>query len=427
MVYTQKRGKGDWPWRVFYKKPNGEWTSESGFSSEEAALDHGHKQEAAGRAGIWTDPRKAATPLGEWAQAWMDKQRPKPSTAAKRRRYLRTYILPEFEYTPIGEINKHAVKTWASQLTCAESQRTNIVGFLSTLLSAAADAEMLGGNPIFRLKLEKSGEQFAQAIETERIWAYPEHAVELAARLWPTQRGPALMVLVAAFTGMRWGEIAGLHRDNCAVTVTDMSGGRPLRRTVIRIDPKLGALHEVSMLEHQDPDDEASPVVERTKVFLGPPKPPSGARSLDVPGWLVTLLEYHLERWRHEYVFCGSKGAWWRRSNWSARIMRPACDGRPGKPGSRGHAAIPDWEPLLPGLEMHGLRHGHKTAMVEDGIPKVLRDEQMGHRRPAHLRSIDERYEHVTEAMRVERLAALTRRWDKGRAALAVDPWTDIL
>lgn len=427
MVYTQKRGKGDYPYRVFYKKPNGDWTSESGFSSEKAALDHGHDQEAAGRAAMWTDPRKAATPLGEWAAQWMAKQKAKPSTAATRRRYLRTYILPEWENTPIGGINRFAVRTWASQLTCAESVRIAVVSLISTMLTAAADAEMLNANPIYRLRLGSAGEQFAQAAETERIWAYPEHAVELAARLWPTHRGPALMMLAAAFTGMRWGEITGLHRDNCCVTVTDMSGGRPLRRTVIRIVPKVGALHEVPLIEHEDPDDEASPLVERTKLFLGDPKPPSGVRSLDMPGWFVTLLEYHLEHWRHPYVFCGRDGAWWRRSNWGKNIMRPACDGRPGRSGSQGHAPRPAWEPLLPGLRMHGLRHGHQTAMVEDGVPKKLRDEQMGHKKAPHLESIEERYTHVTEAMRIERLAALTRRFDKGRAELAVDPWAEIL
>jgi integrase len=427
LVYTQKRGKGDFPYRVFYKKPNGDWTSESGFSSEEAALNHGHDQEAAGRAGTWTDPRKAATPFGEWAAAWMATRKVAPSTAATRRRYLNTYILPEYEYTPVGSLNRFAVRTWAEQLTCAESVRTGVVGLISTILTAAADADMLGANPIYRLQLGKAGDQNVQAAEQERIWAYPEHAVELAARLWPTQRGPALMVLSAAFLGPRWGEICALHRDNCCVTVTDMSGGRPLRRTVIRIDPKVGALHEVSMLEHKDPDDESSPIVERTKVFLGPPKPPGGARSLDVPGFLVTLFEYHLERWKYDYVFAGAQGAWWRRSNWGRRIMRPACDGRPGKPGSQGHPPIPAWEPLLPGLEMHGLRHGHKTAMVEDGVPQKLRDEQMGHKKPPGRESIEDRYTHVTEVMRIERLAALTRRFDKGRAGLAVDPWTDIL
>lgn len=427
MVYTQKRGKGDWPWRVFYKKPNGDWTSESGFENEDAALEHGHDQEAAGRGGTWTDPRKAATPLGDWAQQWMAKQKPADSTAAKRRRYLRTYILPEFETTPIGAINKFAARTWASQLPCAESVRVNVVGFLSTLLSAAADAEMIGGNPIFRLRLDKSGEQYAQAVDLERVWAYPEYAVELAARLWPTDRVGALMVLVAAFTGARWGEITGLHRDNACIETMDMSGGRPQRRTVIRIDPKLGALHEVPMLEPKDPDDPHSPIVERTKVFLGAPKPPNGARSLDVIGQLVTLVDYHLERWPHPIVFCGIRGAYHRRSNFGTRVMRPACDGRPGKPASRGHKEIPAWEPLLPGLEMHGLRHGHETAMVEDGVPRILRQEQMGHQKPPAQREIDERYQHVTPVMRQQRLTALAARFDKGRAALDIDPWAEIL
>src|SRR3989442_8801008 len=38
--------------------------------------------------------------------------------------------------------------------------------------------------------------------------------------------------------------LAGLHRDNCLLKREDRINGRPFVRHVIRIDPKIGSLHE---------------------------------------------------------------------------------------------------------------------------------------------------------------------------------------
>ncbi|WP_067798247.1 hypothetical protein [Actinomadura formosensis] len=38
--------------------------------------------------------------------------------------------------------------------------------------------------------------------------------------------------------------------------------------------------------------------------------------------------------------------------------------------------------PLVEGLTPHGLRHSHKTWMLEDAIPEVLQAEQLGHTVP---------------------------------------------
>ncbi|MBS2962631.1 hypothetical protein KGA66_06200 [Actinocrinis puniceicyclus] len=422
---AEQRGQGEYTWRVKWPTPRRSpktgrilYDQASGFATEDDAMDHGWEQLAKMRLGRYTDPRKAATPLEDWVAIWLDAQPHSAKTASTRRRYLRNFILPEFGHTALADINRFVVRTWAGRMTCAEVTRNHVVGLLSTILSAAADAGMIDANPIFRLKLSKAGAQRAAVMrETERVWALPQQAVPIAQRLWDCgRRGDALMVLTAAFAGLRYGELTALHVDNCCLMRRDELDGRPWARYVIRIDPQVGALHETTELDEQG--------VERTRLYLGPPKPPNGAREVDVPAFLAELLIEHGARVRARaealgqrdpargLMFVTPRGCLWRRSNWSG-VMRPACDGRPARPRRRGTAGAAAWEPLVPGLELHGLRHGHSTAMEEDEIADVLRDQVMGHEVPKERREMRKRYTHVSAVMRRKRLDALTARWEK--------------
>lgn len=421
---AERRGKGEFPWSV--KIPTLERTASgavryiraSGFVDQDAALAHGWAQMAKQRSGSWTDPRKAATPLGDWVKIWLEAQSHSTKTASTRRRYLRNHILPQFGETPLNEINRFVVKAWAGRMTCAEVTRNNVVSLLSTILTAAADADMIDANPIFRLRLSKAGAQRAAVMQTdEDVWALPEQAVPIAQRLWDGGRhSDALMVLTAAFCGLRYGELTGLHVDNCCLVRRDELEGKPWMRYVIRIDPLVGSLHETTELDEEG--------VERTVLYLEPPKPPNGAREVDVPDFLAQLLIPHGARVRARceqlppddpargIVFTTPRGCLWRRSNWSG-VMRPACDGRAERPRRRGTAGSQAWEPLVPRLTLHGLRHGNRTAMEEDEIAEVLMDQAMGHEVPKERRAIRKRYTHVTAAMRKKRLDALTARWEK--------------
>jgi integrase len=79
----------------------------------------------------------------------------------------------------------------------------------------------------------------------ERPHATVEQVAAIAARM----RRPidALMVVTAAYTGMRWGELAGLDPDNV-----------DLDKATIYVHADVGALHEVG-----------------GKLFLDPPRPPT--------------------------------------------------------------------------------------------------------------------------------------------------------
>jgi hypothetical protein len=61
-----------------------------------------------------------------------------------------------------------------------------------------------------------------------------------------------------------------------------------------------------------------------------------------------------------------------------------AHNNQPGPcPGSgqppAGDAPLACWLPVRDGLTPHGLRHGHKTWMAEDGIPVILAEQRLGH------------------------------------------------
>jgi len=151
------------------------------------------------------------------------------------------------------------------------------------------------------------------------------------------------MVVTAAYAGMRWGEIAGLHKDSL-----DLTAG------IIRIDEKEGALHEV------------------TAGVRRPPKPPNGARDIVMPPFLIDMLAQHQVKDPRGYVFTGARehgGGARRSTGGSGGVLR-----RPGKPSRRtlGTRRLddPDPTPLAPKLTFHGLRHSAKTWMEEDGYPR---------------------------------------------------------
>jgi integrase len=149
---------------------------------------------------------------------------------------------------------------------------------------------------------------------------------------------------------------------------------------LIRIDPKVGALHEV-----------------QGRFYLGPPKTASSARDVHLPPFLVHLLQEQLDSHDHEIVFCGARGAYLRRSSMSRRVWRPALDGDP-------HTGT---GPIIAGMHFHDLRHSHKTWLIEDDIPEIAQAQRLGHRMPG-VRGI---YSHVTPAMQQRIVEALQERW----------------
>jgi integrase len=168
---------------------------------------------------------------------------------------------------------------------------------------------------------------------------------------------------------MRWGELTGLARAN-----THLDDG------LLRVDPEVGALHEV-----------------QGRLYLGPPKTRDSARDVHLPPFLIDLLKEVLDSHDHPQVFCGARGCFHRRSGFSRRVFRPATDGDHRR----------NLPPIIAGMHFHDLRHTHKTWLIEADIPEIAQAKRLGHRLPG-VRGI---YSHVTPAMHQRIVDALQHRW----------------
>ena len=250
-------------------------------------------------------PTPATLSLADWSVTWFDALDVAPATLAQYRSLTRTHILPRWGATAINEISGIAVNAWAKKLRAryAAATVTTIVKILSMMLADAADERLIPANPIRPLR---RGRRHHQPV-TEAVWATPDQAVAVAlnaARLTTPDVG--LLMITAAWTGARWGELTGLHRANTHLTPT-----APARSP----STPVGALHEVD-----------------GQLFLGPPKTAESARTIALPPFLAVLLRQHLDSHRHRHVFVTADGAFLRRSNFSRRAMRPAADGTTHRP-----------------------------------------------------------------------------------------------
>ncbi|MFE9398592.1 hypothetical protein [Streptomyces flavidovirens] len=408
-VYKVRNGKQtkQFTWRVRYKKPDGTWGSEPGFPTKKTAEDWGDGQEAAIKAGRWIDPDLQRKHFGEFARTFMKARVKRGRTMDKRWDLLQTHILPKWEHAPLIGITWFDVDSWQMTLDCEDVTAGHAVSLMSTILTAAVDAKHITVNPLFgRRRTQPSAPAPKKPKKTdEEKWAPPEVVIQLAQRLGPAT---GMHVLTTAFTGLRWGEGAGLHRDNVLKTRRQANDGGWFECPVIKVVPDVGELSEVELR-----DDEGNKL--GTVLRLENPKSEKGVRDIDLPPFLAQLLRYHLDDWPHSYVFCTPSGKFWRRGNWG-KVLRPAADGRPEREKRQGVSPRPAWEPIMPGLDMRALRHTHDTYQDQIGVRPSLAHEQAGHK----MSGIKGVYQHPTPTMRQERLDGLEEIFWRGMRNLGL-------
>ncbi|MFG2648957.1 site-specific integrase [Streptomyces sp. NPDC048436] len=207
----------------------------------------------------------------------------------------------------------------------------------------------------------------------EAAWCDEYDVLDIARRI--TRLGSAnlgLLIVTAAYTGMRWGELTGLRRD-----AVDLDTG------TFSVHPDHGALHEIN--GHHS---------------YGPPKTAASVRTVTLPPFLTTLLTQDLAAHRREHVFTTVTGKLLRRSTTQRRYWAPAVSG----------CTLPDdtlWKPIKPGLTFHGLRHSHKTWLIEDNIPDVAQARRLGHAMNNDI------YSHVAHKINTRILRVLEDRWQR--------------
>ena len=140
------------------------------------------------------------------------------------------------------------------------------------------------------------------------------------------------LVLTAAGTGMRWGELTGLRRDRL-----DLPGRR------LQIDQTLVDLNG--------------------QLSVGQPKTRGSRRTVSLPQPVVQALWSQLAGSRSELAFTSPDGQALRRSNWYSRTWIPAVRA----------------SGLVPPPRFHDLRHTHVALLIAAGVPVKAIQERLGH------------------------------------------------
>jgi integrase len=359
MAWVEQRGAG---YRVRLRLPDGTVVTDSIHPDKPAAQLRAKEIDVEVGRDTFLDPRDGRIPLADWVSIWQQTHQAGPATWSAYRSHLRLHILPRLGHLPLTSIRRQHVKALVLELKTKLAPRSaaDVLMVLSLVLNEAVQDRRISHNPC-------RGVRVAAGPRTERPTATVAQVTAIAARI--ARRIDQILVITAAYTGMRWGELTGLHRENLH-----------LDQALIHIHPDLGALHEVD-----------------GRLFLGPPKTVDSARDIHLPAFLVELLTELLNYHRYPIVFCGARGGYQRRSNFNRRAWTPAVNGDPT-------AGTP---PILTAMHFHDLRHTHKTWLIEDGIPEIAQARRLGHR----LGGVRGIYSHVTPTMQQHITDALQHRW----------------
>ena len=346
---------GNRTWRVRYRRDDGTIGAINGFTTKTAATDHANSLESDQREGRFIDPAAGKITLrrlvaGLAAGASTSPSAPRTSTAACCAATSCPAGASTAWSTSPGSKPPPGPKSCATTAT-RRPRSAAMMKLLSLLLADAAEERLIPANPI---RARRRGRRRAER-RTERVWATPAEVLAVAdnaARLPGGGPDAAILIVTAAWTGARWGELAGLQRTQ-----------HPPR-------PR----HRRAAGRRDRPATWARCIESSRGLELGPPKTAESARTITLPPFLVELLRAHLATHDHRFVFATPDRQLHRRSNFGRRALRPAADGTPAPRPQRWWLLAP----VKPGLTFHGLRHGHKTWMIADGVPEVAQARRLG-------------------------------------------------
>ncbi|OMC33436.1 integrase [Mycobacterium colombiense] len=200
----------------------------------------------------WTPPATRAAAkkargvtVSEFADRWLEHRTLKPRTKAHYEAILEDHIKPKLGRTPLRTMNPETVRAWyATTLVDKPTYRSHAYGLLHAILAVAVTDGLLAANPC----------QIARASSVRRkrqpaILTAPE-LKQLASVIEPAEY--RALVLISAWTGLRWGEVTELRRRDISPGAETITVARAVtHRDGCRIDtPKSGTGRVVVVPPH---------------------------------------------------------------------------------------------------------------------------------------------------------------------------------
>lgn len=307
-------------------------------------------QEADIARGAWTNHELGRRSFGNYARAYLEDN---PNIGARWRetclRNLRLHLAP-LEDVPLRAMTPPLVRRWHAEALRGKGGRTSIAQsyrFMRTVLNVAVEDGAIPRNPC---RIKGAGTDGAR----ERTVANLDELAALVRAITPRYRAA---VLLAAWCGMRRGEVLGLYRED-----VDLATG------VVRV-----RRNRVELLES-------------TVAFDKSPKTEAGTRNVNVPPHVLPILAEHVATWAGpRRVFVGRTGAPMR-----GDAVRQAF--------ARARTRVG-----MEGFTFHDLRHTGQTLAAATGATVKDLMRRLGHASPVaayrYLHAVDGRDAEIASAL----------------------------
>ncbi len=237
--------------------------------------------------GTYIPPGLGAITVGMWARTWADAQAfNKASTRSRTEGILSTHVLPRWTDVSLVDVTHSDVQTWIANLIERGLQPATVrkvQGVLSRCLSVAVKDGRLVRNPCLGVSLPRVTRQKRRYLTHEQVANLAASAgtprdagraphVERAA-----QEQYQLVVLVLAYCGLRWGELAALR----VASIDFLRRRIEIAESVVEVDGRL---------------------------VWGTPKTHE-RRSVPLPRFLADQLAVHVSgKQRDDLLFAGLRG-----------------------------------------------------------------------------------------------------------------------
>jgi integrase len=353
-------------WQARYRAPDGQdHRAPETFATKTAADRWLAALETDLMRGQWIDPRAGAVLLSSYAATWIAGRADlKVRTQELYRWLLMKYVVPQLGHLRLEEITPSTVRAWHARLLRdgSPTPTRQAYALLRAMLNTAVADELLLRNPclVRGAGVARSG---------ERTTATLAQVQALADAVPPRYR---MLILLAAWSGARWGELVALSRDRL-----------DLERGTMRIDRQYVELEDNSLV-------------------LDTPKTAAGIRTVHIPPHLLPDLRAHLEDHRNhpKLVFTTGLGHPLSRGGFRSTWVK-----------AREHAGLPDFR-------FHDLRHTGNTLAATTGASTKELMARMGH---ASMRAALI-YQHATAERDQEIAAALSELAIRGPRREAPSP-----
>jgi integrase len=286
--------------------------------------------------GEWIAPELGEQTFRDYAQQWMRDRVLKPRTLELYDGLLANHLFPAFGNLGMADIDEATVRRWRKDRLDAGPKAKRPFGPVTVAKAyrllhaifetAAEDDRIVARNPCH---IEGAGKE-----ESDEREVVPLPVVFKIAETVPVRY--RALVLLATFADMRWGELAGLRRENVDLMACEIRIAEAL------VQPDKGGLR------------------------FDTPKSRAGKRTVAIPEEIADEIRWHLERFAEPgmdgLVFVGPKGGKLRRSNFHSSVWSKA----------RENVGLPD-------LHLHDLRHTGGTLSAATGATLKELMARLGH------------------------------------------------